>query len=81
MAFIRVIERDEADAELAAAYDEAAGARGTVANILKVHSLNPRAMVAHLRLYVDLMFGKSGLTRAERETIAVVVSVTNHCHY
>jgi len=28
-----------------------------------------------------LMFGHSDLSRAERETIAVAVSVVNECHY
>jgi AhpD family alkylhydroperoxidase len=27
------------------------------------------------------MFGRSELTRMERETIAVAVSALNHCHY
>ncbi len=81
MAFIRMIDRSDAAAELAAAYDKVAGARGTVANILGIHSLSPRVMLAHLTLYLELMFGRSDLTRIEREAIAVVVSVTNHCHY
>jgi uncharacterized peroxidase-related enzyme len=55
--------------------------RGKVSNILKVHSLNPEAMGAHLDLYMTLMFGKSGLSRAEREAIAVVVSANNDCQY
>jgi len=81
MAFIRTIEREEATGELAEAYDKAAAARGVVANILKVHSVHPRAMLAHLGLYVELMFGHSELSRSEREMIAVAVSVTNACHY
>ncbi len=81
MAWIKVIERDEASNELAAAFEAVAGARGTVANILKVHSIHPAAMLTHLGLYRELMFGRSELTRAERETIAVAVSATNRCHY
>jgi AhpD family alkylhydroperoxidase len=27
------------------------------------------------------MFGKSGLSRAEREMVATVVSAANRCHY
>jgi len=81
MTFIRTIERDDATGELAAAYDRVAGARGEVANILKIHAINPRVMLAHLSLYTELMFGRSELTRAEREMIAVAVSVTNSCHY
>jgi len=55
--------------------------RGKIANILQVHSLNPDAMAGHLDLYMSIMFGGSGLSRAEREAIAVVVSATNECDY
>lgn len=81
MTWVRVIDEEEADGELREAYREVGAARGRVANILKAHSLNPRAMRAHLALYRELMFGHSELSRAERELIAVAVSVVNHCHY
>jgi uncharacterized peroxidase-related enzyme len=81
VAWIKTIEREEASTELAEAYETVAGERGTVSNILKVHSISPRTMLAHLGLYKELMFGRSELTRSEREMIAVVVSVTNGCHY
>lgn len=81
MAWIKVIDEEQADDALRKAYDEVSGARGNVANILKIHSLHPRVMTTHLALYRELMFGKSELTRIEREMIAVAVSVTNHCHY
>ena len=38
-------------------------------------------MSNHLDLYMTIMFGKSGLSRAEREAIAVVVSANNDCKY
>jgi alkylhydroperoxidase family enzyme len=50
-------------------------------NILASHSLSPRALKAHLRLYRTIMFEESPLTRAEREAIAVAVSAANDCHY
>lgn len=81
MAHITTTGPDAATGELAAAYETVSGARGAVANILQVHSVAPRTMLAHLGLYRELMFGHSELTRAERETIAVAVSVANHCHY
>jgi len=81
MTWIRVIDEREAEGALREAYAEVGVARGKVANILKAHSLRPAAMVAHLALYRELMFGRSELTRTEREMIAVAVSVTNHCHY
>lgn len=81
MSWIEEIEVTEADGKLAEVYAELAKKRGKVANILQVHSLNPDAMSNHADLYMTLMFGKSGLSRAEREAIAVVVSATNECPY
>ena len=81
MAWIKVIDGEQAEGKLREAYDEVSAARGTVANILKIHSLHPKVMTAHLALYRELMFGQSELTRTEREMIAVSVSVANHCHY
>jgi len=52
-----------------------------LANILDSHSLNDDALRAHLGLYRTIMFGPSGLTRAERELMAVAVSAANDCHY
>jgi uncharacterized peroxidase-related enzyme len=81
MSWIEEIEVTEAEGRLAEVYAELLGKRGKIANILQVHSLNPNALANHVDLYVSLMFGKSGLSRAERETIAVVVSATNDCEY
>lgn len=81
MSWIDEVEVDDADGRLAEIYAELVKKRGKVANILKVHSLNPEAMGNHLDLYMTLMFGSSGLSRAEREAIAVVVSATNECDY
>ena len=81
MSWIDEIAVDEADGRLAGIYGDLVEKRGKVANILKVHSLNPAAMQGHLDLYMTLMFGKSGLSRLEREAIAVVVSANNDCDY
>ncbi len=81
MSWIAEIEVTEAEGKLAEVYAELLEKRGKVANILQVHSLNPNAMASHLDLYMSIMFGKSGLSRAEREAIAVVVSATNDCEY
>ena len=81
MAWIRVIPPAEATGELAEQYSRMKDADGEVANILTVHSLNPAALQTHYDLYRAVMFGPSELTRAQRESIAVVVSVTNRCHY
>lgn len=81
MAWIEVVDEAESDGRLREAYREVGDARGRVANILKVHSVHPEVMEAHLALYRELMFGRSPLSREERELIAVAVSVANECHY
>jgi len=81
MSWITEIDAEEAGEKLAAVYAELIEKRGKISNILKVHSLNPDALGNHLDLYMTIMFGKSGLSRAEREAIAVVVSAANDCGY
>ncbi len=81
MAWIHEVKPSDASPALAAAYARVGAARGRVANILAVHSVNPAAMTAHLALYRTLMFGSSELSRAERETLAVAVSAVNDCRY
>lgn len=75
---IQMIEEAEAEGLLKELYDKF---NGRMANILKVHSLNPKSLVAHLDYYKVIMFGKSPLSRKTREMIATVVSSTNECHY
>ena len=81
MAWIRVVDERDAEGDLASAYAEVAASRGRVANILKVHSLSPPAMKTHLAFYRQMMFGRSELSRSQREAIAVAVSTVNGCHY
>jgi len=81
MSWIDEVGVDDAEGKLEAIYAELLKKRGKVSNILKVHSLDPEAMANHLDLYMTVMFGESGLSRAEREAVAVVVSATNECAY
>lgn len=81
MAWIRTVEPEAAGDELRAVYDRIAGERGKVAAIMQVQSLSPRAITAHLELYQTAMFSSGGVSRPERELIAVVVSATNRCRY
>jgi uncharacterized peroxidase-related enzyme len=81
MSWIDVISEADAQGKLAEVYEAISGKRGKVANIMSVHSLNPAAMHAHMELYLCVMFGRCGLSRAERELIATAVSATNDCPY
>ncbi len=81
MAWIDIIDEADAEGDLKAIYDDIARRRGKLSNIMRIHSLNPPTMQAHLELYLRVVFGASGLRRAERELIATVVSATNGCAY
>lgn len=81
MSWIREHEEHLAEGHIAELYERLRQERGRVSNILKVHSLRPQAMEHHLDLYMGLLFGPGGLSRAEREMIAVVVSRANGCGY
>jgi uncharacterized peroxidase-related enzyme len=54
---------------------------GFVPNVLRLYALRPSHLLAWNAHYEELMKGDSGLTKAEREMIAVVVSVANDCAY
>jgi len=82
VAWIKMISESEATGKLKKLYKRITGKDdGVVANILKVHSLHEDALEAHLKLYKTIMFGESGLTRQQRETIATLVSQVNLCDY
>jgi hypothetical protein len=44
-------------------------------------SPRPGVLKRSMELYKAIMFGPCGLTRQERELLAVVVSCHNDCHY
>ncbi len=81
MAWIRTVPPEEAAGELKREYDAAIRRAGRVYKILELQSLNPRALRDNIAAYVTLMFGRSELSRTQRELIATVVSATNACHY
>ena len=81
VAWIEVIPEEEAEGDLAGQYRQLIEPWGGVDNILKIHSLSPDSLRAHVLLYKTLMYGKSPLKRPQREMIAVVASAANRCHY
>lgn len=81
MPFIKVIDEENSEGRLKEVYDEITKSRGKLSNIMKIHSLNPDAMIKHMDLYKSLMFSHSNLSREFKEMIAVIVSVANKCEY
>ena len=84
MPYIRTIPPSEATGKLRQVYETGGGpsaARGKVAMIRQVQSLNPDALTTWSALGAEIMHGPSRITRRQREMIATVVSATNHCSY
>ncbi len=54
---------------------------GLVPNVLKAYAFDIDKLNAFTAMYNDLMLGDSGLSKLEREMIAVVVSSINRCWY
>ncbi len=54
---------------------------GLVPNVLRAYAFDERKLRAFSDFYNDLMLADSGLSKLEREMIAVAVSSVNHCHY
>lgn len=78
---IKVIPFEEATGKLRDIYDDLVEKRGKLAAVHSIQSLNPDSIIAHIELYMTIMFSQSPLTRAQREMIAVVVSSANKCEY
>lgn len=81
MANIMVISYEEATGKLKEIYDDLIVKRGRLAEVHKIQSLHPDSIIAHMELYITIMFGHSPLSRTQREMIAVVVSAANGCVY
>ena len=54
---------------------------GFVPNVLAAYSFDAAKLRAVTAMYNDLMLAESGLSKLEREMIAVVVSSANRCYY
>lgn len=54
---------------------------GLIPNVLVAYAHNPDRLRAFSLMYNTLMLAKGGLTRLEREMIAVAVSAINRCWY
>jgi uncharacterized peroxidase-related enzyme len=54
---------------------------GFVPNVLKAYAFDMAKLSAFVAMYNDLMLAPSGLSKLEREMIAVAVSSQNRCYY
>ena len=81
LTWLRVPSEDELPPEVLELWQPSLEKLGFVPNVLRLYALRPDHLVAWNAWYDEAMKGESGLTKAEREMIAVVVSVANDCAY
>lgn len=82
MAYIKVIEADEAEGALKERYEALMASRnGRLPKVLQIMGLSPDTMAAVENLNNTISFGGSTLGRRREEMIATLVSKLNHCEY
>ncbi len=76
-----VPELEDLDADLQKYFTICQEKLGMVPNVLKAYSFRPQRLRKFMDSYNEIMLGESGLSKLEREMIAVVVSSCNRCYY
>ena len=71
----------ETDADIQVVYDKCVDKFGFVPNVLQAYKFNPNKLRHFMAMYNELMLAPSGLSKLEREMVAVVVSSANRCYY
>jgi len=74
-------DRATLDDDIKAAFAKADEKLGFVPNVLTAYSLRPNKLRNFMAMYNELMLAPSGLSKLEREMVAVVVSSANRCYY
>jgi uncharacterized peroxidase-related enzyme len=76
-----LLEKDQMDPEVRALLEKAEERVGFCPNVFRAWAWRPSRFLKWFAHYNELMTGPSGLSRAEREMIAVAVSMQNRCIY
>jgi uncharacterized peroxidase-related enzyme len=71
----------ELSSAMQAYFDKCTEKLGFVPNVLKAYAFDMAKLEAFVAMYNDLMLAPSGLSKLEREMIAVAVSSHNRCYY
>jgi len=69
------------DDDLKAIWAKCVEKLGFVPNVYSAYSLKPQRLRHFMAMYNDIMLAPAGLSKLEREMIAVVVSSANRCYY
>lgn len=74
-------ENPDLSPEMEAYFDKCREKLGMVPNVLRAYALRPAKLEAFAKVYNEIMLADSGLSKLEREMIAVTVSAANRCYY
>jgi uncharacterized peroxidase-related enzyme len=69
------------DDDLRQVYVKCVDKLGYVPNVLSAYGLRPQRLRNFMIIYNEIMLSPSGLSKLEREMVAVVVSSANRCYY
>ena len=75
------LQRGKLSPAMAAYFTKCQEKLGFVPNVLEAYAFDNAKLEAFVGLYNDLMLAPSGLSKLEREMIAVAVSSVNRCYY
>lgn len=75
------LPKPELNEPMAAYFRKCEEKLGFIPNVLKAYAFDMGKLEAFVAMYNDLMLGPSGLSKTEREMIAVAVSSHNRCYY
>jgi uncharacterized peroxidase-related enzyme len=75
------LKPDTLSADMDAYFAKCRDKLGFVPNVLSAYAFDNAKLEAFVAMYNDLMLAPSGLSKLEREMIAVAVSSANRCYY
>ena len=75
------LQRDNLSPAMEAYFAKCQEKLGFVPNVLEAYAFDNAKLEAFVGMYNDLMLAPSGLSKLEREMIAVAVSSVNRCYY
>ena len=78
---LEIAPETDLSAPMQAYFDKCQEKLGLVPNVLRAYAFNSAKLEAFVAFYNDLMLAPSGLSKLDRELIAVAVSSINHCYY
>jgi uncharacterized peroxidase-related enzyme len=76
-----VPDPDGLDEDLRVVWRKCVDKLGFVPNVYSAYSLKPQRLRNFMTMYNEVMLSESGLSKLEREMVAVVVSSANRCYY